>query len=124
VTEPLYWPIDNGASAGLGALGRKVFVTAGWCTSSGRVLEVFLRGGSKHGDRIDFALDALAIDISKRLQAGASLLSLLTTLALYDLSEHLVVDRNAARLPIVIVVEAILHRLVQIECAIAAERAQ
>lgn len=114
----IYWPIDAGKQAALGALGRKVFMTAGFDPATGRVVEVFLRGGSKHGDRIDFALDQLAIDISRRIQAGTSLFELLTTLALYELSEHLVADdqRGAPRFPIVLVIEAILHRLVQIEC--------
>lgn len=115
VTERIYWPIDQGSSAALGALGRKVFLTAGF-DASGRVLEVFLRGGSKHGERIDFALDDLAIDISHRLQAGATLLQLLATPALAELAVHLAPDEHARRLPIIIVVEAILHRLVQIEC--------
>jgi hypothetical protein len=115
VTERIYWPIDQGGSAALGALGRKVFLTAGF-DASGRVLEVFLRGGSKHGERIDFALDELAIDISQRLQAGATLLQLLTTVAMHEMSAHLVGDVDAPRLPAIIVIEAILHRLVQIEC--------
>lgn len=126
VTEWIYWPIDAGKQAALGALGRKVFITAGFDPATGRVVEVFLRGGSKHGDRIDFALDELAIDISRRLQAGASLFDLLTTLALYELSEHLVADdqRGASRFAIVLVIEAILHRVVQIECWASAEGAR
>lgn len=124
VTETIYWPVDRGAQEALGVLGRKVFVTAGYDRCTRRVFEVFLRGGSKHGDRVDFALDALAIDISRRLQVGATLFDLLTTRALYELSEHLVGDRHQGpRFPLVLVVEAVLHRLVQIECWLVAEGA-
>lgn len=121
VTEALYWPVAAGQAAPLGALGRKVFLTAGFNPATGRVLEVFLRGGSKHGDRLDFALDELAIDTSRRLQAGESLLDLLSTIALAELARHLSPDGDAPRFEFVIVVEAIVHRLVQIECSLAAE---
>jgi hypothetical protein len=124
VTEAIYWPIDRGAAAALGVLGRKVFLTAGWDPSTGRVVEVFLRGGSKHGDRIDFALDELAIDLSRRLQAGAPLLQLLHTVALAELAEPLLPAPGAPRFPSVLVVEAVLHRLVQIECHLVDELAR
>lgn len=124
VTETLFWPVAADAAAPLGALGRKVFLTAGFDPATGRVIEVFLRGGSKHGDRVDFALDDLAIDISRRLQAGTSLFDLLVTVALAELARHLSPDGDAPRFQFVIVVEAIIHRLVQIECALAAELAR
>ena len=124
VTEAIFWPIDRGAAAALGALGRKVFLTAGWDTTTGRVVEVFLRGGSKHGDRVDFALDELAIDLSRRLQSGTPLLQMLHTVALAELAEHLLPAANAPRFPSVLVVEAVLHRLIQIECHLVDELAR
>ena len=124
ITEVLYWPLPASAGGSLETLGRKVFLTAGFDPSSGRILEVFLRGGSKHGDRIDFALDEVAIAISRHLQAGIGLLDFFRVdgpiFAITDLLAPLEArasDRRAAAL----MIEAVLHRLVQLECAHGAE---
>jgi hypothetical protein len=124
ITEVLYWPVPASAGGPLEALGRKVFLTAGFDPHSGRILEVFLRGGSKHGDRIDFALDDVAIAMSRELQTGAGLLDFFRVdgpiFRITDLLAPLEArapDRRAAAL----MIEAVLHRLVQFECAHGAD---
>lgn len=122
ITEVLFWPVPGSNGGPLEALGRKVFMTAGFHPQTGRILEVFLRGGSKHGDRIDFALDEVAIAISHALQGGADLLAFFRlpgpTQAIVDLlAEH----GSPARMAASLMVEAVLHRLVQLECELGVQ---
>ena len=118
ITEALYWPVVGAPGGPLEALGRKVFLTAGFHPASGRIVEVFLRGGSKHGDRIDFALAGVASAISRRLQSGVDLLEFFRIGGpLQSITDLLAERTSPARFAAALMVEAVLHRLVQLECA-------
>lgn len=122
ITEVLFWPVPGSADGPLEALGRKVFMTAGFDPVSGRILEVFLRGGSKHGDRIDFALDDVAIAISRALQSGTGLLAFFRADGpLQTITDRLAERKSPARFAAALMVEAVLHRLVQLECELGGE---
>ena len=117
ITEALYWPLPPAPGGPLEALGRKVFVTAGFDPASGRILEVFLRGGSKHGERIDFALDEVAIMISRTLQRGVGLLDFFRVDGpLFLITDILADPSSPQRRAASLMIEAVLHRLVQLEC--------
>lgn len=118
--EYIWWPVASPEA--LGALGRKIYIDAGF-DECGAVREVFARGGSKHGEQIDFGLDALAIDLSLSLQSGTSLLEL-AELAPQQYEHHLCPPEAGAalRLSARVVIAAIVHRLIQIECDVGPDK--
>lgn len=109
------WRLDEGAA--LGALGQKVYVRVGF-TPTGRVGEIFCRGGSKHGERIDFALDKIGHALSVLLQIGEPL-ERLAELAPLKLAHYLLEEGASIRQQQMArcAIGAIVHAAIQLECS-------
>ncbi len=112
----IFFPWRPAAGEALGALGRKVYVDAGFDPATRRVQEIFARGGSKVGEDIDTNLDRIANSLSVLLQIGTPLEKLAED-APARLAHYLVGPAAPEKLQLAarIAIAAIIHAAIQLE---------
>lgn len=117
----IYFPWRPADGEAIGALGRRVYVRAGFCVKRGMVREIFARGGSKVGEDIDTGLDNISMALSCLLQIGIPL-DVLAESAPPRLAHYLVApDRAIARQYAAhIAIQAVIHAAIQLEAAVSA----
>lgn len=111
----IYYPFRPNDREGIGALSDKVYVTVGFDDAL-RAREIFARGGSRHGDTVDFGLDSVAIALSVLLQIGEPL-ERLAELAPSRLAHYLAGPDGNERQQLFArtAIAAILHAAIQLE---------